>query len=959
MKSHLPTHPSLLLRAAEPVLRRWAVVGTAACSLGLAVCLAAGQAKPPTVPGKPTFPPHTEVFKGYTEVVSTIDRARPLLSLWVRPQDNQALAAFPRDYAKKRFFIALTVASGERYAGLQAGELYVYFRQHGKQMVMIAENLETRSTGDPQSRASVKRLFTDRVVVDVPILTMLTNWGPTIDLDGLLVGHAEKFFGSMVNGAQKHLATLKTAKAFPHNIEVAFELPMRDGTLKTLYYSISEIVPNPAYKPRPADERVGYFTTSYRDLGKYQVEDARVRYINRWHLEKADPNLKVSPVKNPIIFYIEHTTPIRYRRWVREGILMWNKAFERIGLANAIEVYYQDAATGAHMEKDPEDVRYNFIRWLNNDVGTAIGPSRVNPLTGEILDADIILTDGWIRHFWRQFTQVVPQLATEGFSPETLAWLQTRPQFDPRVLLAAPATRLAVMEEIRSRGPQAYGGHPLATADASLLGDEEYDGLVHRLSQVNGYCRAAEFRALDMALARFNLELIRPDQAETGGSGDGKENPKPEPKEDLLDGIPEWFVGPLVADLVAHEVGHTLGLRHNFKASSLYRLEEINSQDLKGKKPFAASVMDYLPINIYRIHAEDPQGDYAMIGIGPYDYWAIEYGYSLSDKPEDLKKIASRAAEPELQYATDEDTFGPDPLARRYDFAADPVNYARRQMELARYHRSRLLTDFVKEGESWARARRGYELTLGLQTRSLSMMANWIGGMFVHRDKKGDPNGRPPLEVVPAAEQREALQFVVENAFRDEAFGLTPELLRHLTTDKWLDDSSRAMDDSNWPVHDRIMAIQASTLTMILNPTTLGRVFDNEMATPAGEDALTLPELFATLHDAIWSELQKEPEATYTARRPLISSLRRNLQREYLERLIDLSMPEGWPGASHKPVATLALNQLRQLNEEIGRFLAAETGRLDPYTRAHLTEAQVRIQQALDLRYVYPTAGGA
>ena len=85
---------------------------------------------------------------------------------------------------------------------------------------------------------------------------------------------------------------------------------------------------------------MGYFTTSYSDLGKYTDEQKRTRYINRWHLEKADTKLKVSPVKNPIIFYIEHTTPVRYRRWVREGILMWNKAYEKIGLANAIEVYY-------------------------------------------------------------------------------------------------------------------------------------------------------------------------------------------------------------------------------------------------------------------------------------------------------------------------------------------------------------------------------------------------------------------------------------------------------------------------------------------------------------------------------------------------------------------------------------------------------------------------------------------
>ena len=149
----------------------------------------------------------------------------------------------------------------------------------------------------------------------------------------------------------------------------------------------------------------------------------QVRFINRWHLEKDDPSLKISPPKNPITFYIEHTTPVRYRRWVEKGVLYWNKAFENIGISNAIQVEFQNARTGRHVEKDPEDVRWNFIRWLNNDVGTAIGPSRVNPLTGEILDADIILTDGWIRHYWMQYNELLPQAAMQGMSPETLAWL--------------------------------------------------------------------------------------------------------------------------------------------------------------------------------------------------------------------------------------------------------------------------------------------------------------------------------------------------------------------------------------------------------------------------------------------------------------------------------------------------------------------------------------------------------
>jgi hypothetical protein len=919
---------------------------------------------PPTnapAPPKPDFPPHTEVLKDFEQVISSIDKAPSLFQIWVRRKDNQMLAVFPEKFAQKKFFIAMTVASGEQYAGLQAGDMYVYWVRNDTRMELRAPNLDVRSTGEAESKASVQRLFTDRVIVDVPILTMVPGWGPVIDMDALLVGEAAKFFGPMVAGAKTPLATIKTAKAFPQNVELAFELPMRDGVLKTLHYSISEITPNPAYKPRVADERVGYFTTAFADLGKYQAEESRVRYINRWHLEKADPNLKVSPPKNPIVFYIESTTPIRYRRWVREGVLMWNKAYEKVGLANAIEVYYQDAATGAHMEKDPEDVRYNFVRWLNNNIGTAIGPSRVDPLTGQILDADIILTDGWIRHYWRQFNETIPQFAMEGLSPATLAWLQTRPQWDPRVRLAPPANREALIAGILARGPQLQGGHPAAGAASHLAGSNEFDGLAGRTSQFNGLCRAADCRALDLAIMRATFELTRETleaAAEAEGEkpeGDKKDDKKKEePKDPLLDGVPEWFIGPLIADLVAHEVGHTLGLRHNFRASSIYTLDQINSAETKGKKAFAASVMDYLPVNIFDWQDKEKQGDYGMIDIGPYDFWAIEYGYAIVDKPEALKPILAKAPQPELTYATDEDTMGPDPLARRYDFAADPLNYGRKQLELAKFHRERLIEKFVKEGQSWARARYGYEMTLGLQTRALAMMSGWLGGAFVNRDKKGDPGNRAPITVVPVKDQREALKFVLENAFRDAAFGLTPELLRRMTLDKWWDNLEVIFEDPTWPIHDRIMGVQSLVLTRLMNPGTLGRVYDNELMTPDQEDMITIPEVLRALETEIWSELDKLA-ANYTEREPMISSLRRNLQREYIERLIDLSMPSAWSQAAHKPIANLALMHLRQLSARLGKAL--ETAGLDAYTRAHLDEARLRIEKALDAGYIL-NAGG-
>ena len=333
------------------------------------------------------------------------------------------------------------------------------------------------------------------------------------------------------------------------------------------------------------------------------------------------------------------------------------------------------------------------------------------------------------------------------------------------------------------------------------------------------------------------------------------------------------------------------------------------------------------------------QGDYTMIDIGPYDEWAIEYGYTFAKKREDLKPILDRVAEPELQYGTDEDTYGPDPRARRYDFGKDPLTYGRSQMRLVKYHRERLMEHFVKDGESWSKARRGYETTLALQTRAVSMMANWIGGAYVHRDKKGDSNARRPVVVVPAEKQRAALEFIIENTFRDKAYGLTPDLMTRLGSDKWLDDFYSAFEESTFPVHDRIMGIQSSVMTMVLNPNTLGRVYDNEFMTPPDEDMFSMPELLDKLHSAIWAELENVGDEHFTVRKPMISSLRRNLQREHLDRLIDLTLANPWFGAARKPVSNLALMNLNRARTEIAKVQNNSDTKMDAYTKAHLRQS--------------------
>ena len=947
----------------------------------------------------PTF---DKVSSGYQEItVSDQKQRKGFFRVWKRTKDSQLLGELPKNFATKSYFVALTLSSGDRYAGLQSGDMVVKWRQYDERLALISPNLSVRATGDAESKASVKRLFTDKVLLDIPIVAKGPTGGPVIDLDSLLVGNASTFFGRSVRITNSRIKSIKSAKVFPTNVEIAIEVVGTSGRFQTLHYSFSEVPSTSSgFKPRVADQRVGYFTTTYSDLSKYVDDETRVRYINRWNLQKRDSKLKLSPPKNPIRFYVEHTAPVRYRRWIRAGVDYWNKAFEKVGIVNAIEIYYQDAQSGDYMELDPEDVRYNFIRWLNNDIGTAIGPSRVHPMTGEILDADIILTDGWIRYFNYQYDDLLPKLAMEGTSPETLAWLADHPSWDPRLRMASPSRHHEIRAAILKSAQKPFAGYKLAAADTSMMGDDEFDGLIGHISQKNGMCMAADARSLDLALARMDWALALldekdddekeeeddkdkdGDEKEAAGEEesdddeeDDKESDESTDKEedtdeseddkdsddeeadkkevtDMLDGMPDWFVGPLLADLVAHEVGHTLGLRHNFKASALHSLDEINSDKLKGKETITASVMDYNPIN-FRYESGKEQGDYAMIDIGPYDYWAIEYGYTFDSKS--LDKILQRCVEPELQYATDEDTSGPDPLARRYDFSADPLEYAEEQMRLVKLYRERILEKFVEEGDSWSKARRGYELTLSLQTRSASMMANWIGGAFVNRDKKGDPENRPPVTVVPAKRQRDALKFVIETTFSDDAYGLTPELLERMTADQWLDGGSHfgTSGEATWPVHDRVLGLQASALTWLMNPTTLRRVYDNELRLPSDEDTLTLPELLDEVSEAAWAELDKDCPENRSNRQPMISSYRRNLQREHMQRLIDLILESNDRTAAYKPIGNLARLHLRQLSDKIEFRLKKCSGKMDDYSLAHLTEAKERIEQALKAGYTY------
>jgi hypothetical protein len=914
------------------------------CVLVLSIVVALGPGPAieasPEAKAKDDFPKFETVSEGYTEVISTADRAKPFYRVWKRDKDAQLLAELPADYESKKFFVVPTVAGGDTQLGVYSvwhplvrqGARYLHWQRYDKKLALLEPNLQVRTLGDAESKRATERIYTDTVILTAPIVCMGPGGGPVIDLDQVLVGNSPKFFGRFTVKADLALTKIEAAKAFPYNLELTFSFPRAGGQLARIHYSIGTPPPSPDYKPREADRRVGIYYVDFIDRAKYDTASPKRRYIERWHLEKADPSLKLSPPKQPIIFYIEHTTPIRYRRWVREGILAWNKAFEQVGILNAIEVYQQDAATGAHMDKDPEDLRYSFVRWTNADMGYAIGPSHANPETGQIYEADIVMDENFLRH-WRidQLDSELAAAAMSALDSDLADWLAAHPSWDPRYRLSRPAQREAVLRYQRALAEGAAEGlEPPPTMDPRVWHvHREALGLP---SSVCLYQRSTMFGATMLRTA-MALGLAAPLGADEA-AGD----------EFLLDGLPEEFVGPLLKDVIMHEVGHTMGLMHNWKGSAAYEFSELNSEEFKGETPITGSIMDYAPTNIVVEGDGLVQGDHANIDIGPYDMWAIEWAYTF----EDPDPIARRAAEPGLAFSAEEGQAGPDPQAKVWDLGRNSVDMAEARMRFVQVARDRIIDLGVDDNESWQKARQLYGHLIGMHFWSIASAANWIGGAYVNKYRKGDPGATDPIAPVEAEHQRRALRFVIDNALRDDAYGLDPRLLRKLAVDQWYDEGFEFLPD--YPIHDQVLALQSVTLTLLMNPTRLRRIQDNELRVDPGADTLTVPELLNALRDTIWVDPGAlESRGAYTSREPMFSTLTRNLQREHLDRLIDLARGMQWPNASGATITTLARQQLRDVRARVSEYTRRE---LDDYTRAHLADAAERIDRALEAAYL-------
>ncbi len=526
-------------------------------------------------------------------------------------------------------------------------------------------------------------------------------------------------------------------------------------------------MPDDKFEPRVADQRVGYFSQKVTDLSTYDTYPAR-DLMNRWRLVKKNPDAELSEPVEPIVFWVENSTPEEIRPFVVKGIEGWNAAFEEAGFKNAVVAKIQPDDA----EWDAGDVQYNVVRWASTPSPryAGYGPSIANPRTGEIIAADIV-------------------------------------------------------------------------------------------QEFNAIKRGYTYRKL-------------------WGHSEDK------------DPLEQWIVS-----LTMHEVGHTLGLRHNFKSSWIYDADEIHDTSITGKSHIG-SVMDYDPINIAPEGKE--QGNYFPHAPGLYDRWAIKFGYTPNLSDSEREEILSQSVLPELIYGTDGDAMGSpgsniDPRAKRYDLSGDPVKYTSERIDVINSKIKELPSIYLTEGETSTEFRSTFFSLTREKGRFMEGVSRLIGGVYSNRVVNGQ-EGITPFEAVAYDDQKNAMNLISTKLLSNNAFTFDPEILKYLQSEKRAAYSpSRGNEDPQ--LHDLVLGMQGRVLAHILHPRVMQRLVDSAQYGNTYMPQEVLDDLF----NAIF--VQREE----------VNTFKMNLQSKYTDGLIDALADDSYDEISKSAIYS-SLNEIEKFS---------------------------------------------
>ncbi len=504
-------------------------------------------------------------------------------------------------------------------------------------------------------------------------------------------------------------------------------------------------MPKNNFVPRKDDPRIGYFMEEVND----QTSISPTPYkdmIHRWHLVKKDPSAAISDPVEPLVYWIENTTPLEYRQAIFDAGTRWNEAFEKAGFSNAVQMKIMpDNATW-----DPADIHYNVIRWVASSQPSygAIGPSFVNPRTGQILGTDI-----------------------------TVEW---------------------------------YSG------SATPINDELFNGASYNSQDIQiphfntkDYCNLANELKAQYTAGLTTLEL--------NGASDTE-----------IKEMHKQFLNYLIM----HEMGHTLGLNHNMKSSQMLSPAEVNNTAITHKIGLMGSVMDYPAINIALDKSK--QGDYYTTKAGPYDLWAIEYGYTPF-KPEEeeagLAKIAARSTDPKLAFGNDGDDMrapgsGIDPRVNVNDFTNDAVGYAEERFKIVNNLMGKLVSKYSKPGKSYAELRARYGSLLSQRRNMIAAASRYIGGIYVDRAFPEQKSATKPYTPVPLAIQKKAMTTLGKYVFAPNAYEADAQVFPYLQLQRRGFNQGRGED---FKVTANLNALSTGALDQILHPNTLQRITNTRL----------------------------------------------------------------------------------------------------------------------------------
>ncbi|HEY9179458.1 MAG TPA: zinc-dependent metalloprotease, partial [Candidatus Baltobacteraceae bacterium] len=467
------------------------------------------------------------------------------------------------------------------------------FERRGNDVVMIWRNWYAHAGSNAAAQLADESNFPDSVVgIGKIVAENAANGDLVFDLSSLLSDNLD--LRNIIDGAvppgkgyrlDPTLSYVDSVKAFPENdlINVAQTWTTDDKHVidtapdarRILMHVVYNFVqmPHDGYRPRLMDDRVGLYDDIYLDFSNDTRSVRQLPYISRWYFDPADPG-RPSKAQHPMVIYLSNTIPPQYRGAVRDAVLEWNKAFERIGILDALQV--RDQPDDPHW--DPDDVRYSVIRWIN-ETRPSFGASSqtlFNPLTGEEFRTGVLVS------------------AVEGSSPR-LTW-------------------------------------------------------------------------------KYLVDPVRYGRT--------------------TDPMPAKFLHDKLFSTVLHEMGHNLGMQHNFIGHEAYTAAQLQSMAFTQAHGITSSAMEYAPLNLWPRPYK--QGEFYQTTLGPYDYYAIKWGYANipgAQTPEQevptLRRWAQAWSNPWTRYASDEDVdyrsgHAADPRVETGMLTNDPLAWCAVQMRMYR-----------------------------------------------------------------------------------------------------------------------------------------------------------------------------------------------------------------------------------------------------------------------------------